>query len=67
MVCLGARVRVWIRATDAMGNRQSDSTLLRIDGTVPSVSYPGQQGHKFVPNVEDGVYNYTSRYLQNCP
>ncbi|WAQ93664.1 TIE2-like protein [Mya arenaria] len=34
----GDRLRVWIRATDVMGNTRTDSTLMRIDGSPPTIS-----------------------------
>ncbi|KAL4222693.1 hypothetical protein ACF0H5_018734 [Mactra antiquata] len=56
----GARVRVWVRATDAMGNTRTDSTLMRVDGTGPVISYEGQPGHEIVKNIPLGPYNHSS-------
>lgn len=59
----GSRVRVWVRATDVMGNIKTDSTLVTFDGTPPKLSKPGTPGsdHRFAPNVPNASFNYTSR------
>lgn len=60
---LGGRVRVWIKATDIIGNTKTDSTLVRVDSTPPIISKKDAVGHRFQSNVENGKFNYTSRYV----
>ncbi|XP_053393446.1 uncharacterized protein LOC123564849 [Mercenaria mercenaria] len=60
----GSRVRVWIRATDAMGNTKTNSTFMRLDRSPPEISRAPSLGvdHKFIANVPDATtFNYTSR------
>ncbi|XP_053381408.1 uncharacterized protein LOC128549125 isoform X2 [Mercenaria mercenaria] len=59
----GSRIRIWIRATDVMGNIKADSTLMRVDATPPKISKAGTVGadHAFTSNVQNATYNYTSR------
>ncbi|XP_060570888.1 angiopoietin-1 receptor-like [Ruditapes philippinarum] len=56
----GSRVRVWVRATDVMGNIKTDSTLVMFDNTEPTISSPGD-GHMFEPNIESTKFNFSSR------
>ncbi|XP_060601820.1 uncharacterized protein LOC132755046 [Ruditapes philippinarum] len=56
----GSRVRVWVRATDVMGNIKTDSTLVRFDNTEPTISSRGDD-HMFEPNIESTKYNFSSR------
>ncbi|XP_060583179.1 uncharacterized protein LOC132739481 isoform X2 [Ruditapes philippinarum] len=56
----GSRVRVWVRATDVMGNVKTDSTLVRFDNTEPTISTRGD-GHMFEPNIESTKFNFSSR------
>jgi hypothetical protein len=56
----GSRVRVWVRATDVMGNIKADSTLVRFDNTEPTISSSGD-GHMFEPNIESTKFNFSSR------
>ncbi|XP_052806968.1 uncharacterized protein LOC128236139 [Mya arenaria] len=57
----GDRLRVWIRATDVMGKTKSDSTLVRIDGSPPTISSVNSSGHRIALNVNGGAYKYSSR------
>ena len=44
-----------------MGNVKTDNTFVTFDMTEPKLSKSGQEGHKFEPNIEKSIYNYTSR------
>ncbi|XP_053393450.1 uncharacterized protein LOC123562440 isoform X2 [Mercenaria mercenaria] len=57
----GSRMRVWVRATDVMGNIKTDSTIVTVDGSNPKISKQLGDDHKFEANVKHATYNYTSR------
>lgn len=53
----GSQVRLWVRATDVMGNVAVDYTEVYIDNTPPRVA-----GGQWIPNTPGGIYTYTARY-----
>ncbi|WAQ93658.1 FER-like protein [Mya arenaria] len=57
----GDRLRVWVRATDVMGNTKTDSTFMRIDGSPPTISSENSSDHSIKLNVVDGAYKHASR------
>ncbi|XP_052796120.1 uncharacterized protein LOC128228694 [Mya arenaria] len=57
----GDRLRVWVRATDVMGNTKTDSTFMRIDGSPPTISSGSSSDHRVELNVDDGAYRHASR------
>ncbi|XP_052807066.1 uncharacterized protein LOC128236221 [Mya arenaria] len=57
----GDRLRVWIRATDVMGNTRTDSTLMRIDGSPPTISSGNNSDHRIELNIFGGAYRHSSR------
>ena len=58
----GDRLRVWVKATDAVGNTKVDSTFIQIDGSAPSMSTNSSSAHKIQLNVADGDFKHSSRY-----
>ncbi|OPL33423.1 hypothetical protein AM593_09985, partial [Mytilus galloprovincialis] len=52
----GHSYKVWVRATDVMGNTNIDSTIVHFDHSQPSVYSP-----TFDKNVEDGHFPFSSR------
>ncbi|WAQ93654.1 hypothetical protein MAR_006125 [Mya arenaria] len=59
----GDRLRVWVRATDVMGNTKTDSTFMRIDGSPPTISSGNSSDHQLQLNVADGSYSHSSRAM----
>ncbi|WAQ93657.1 FER-like protein [Mya arenaria] len=59
----GDRLRVWVRATDVMGNTKTDSTFMRIDGSPPTISSENSSDHQLQLNVADGPYSHSSRAM----
>ncbi|WAQ93662.1 hypothetical protein MAR_006133, partial [Mya arenaria] len=57
----GDRLRVWVRATDVMGNTRADSTFMRIDGSPPFISSENGSEHQVVLNIEGGEFKHASR------
>ncbi|WAQ93645.1 hypothetical protein MAR_006116 [Mya arenaria] len=57
----GDRLRVWVRATDVMGNTKTDSTFMKIDGSPPTISSGSSSDHRVELNVDDGAYRHASR------
>jgi len=57
----GDRLRVWVRATDVMGNTKVDSTVMKIDGSPPYISDSNSPDHGVELNVRGGKYNHSSR------
>lgn len=60
----GQAVRIWVRATDIMGNSLVDSTVLRTDPTPPIVSFDNGTG--LTRNINGGPYNYSSKWVFTC-
>ena len=60
----GDRLRVWVRATDSVGNIKVDNTSIVIDGSPPTVSTPENSGHNIKLNVKDGEFRHSSRYIK---
>ncbi|KAH3775749.1 hypothetical protein DPMN_177155 [Dreissena polymorpha] len=58
----GDTLRVWIRATDIMGNAKADSTVVKIDGTPPilQTNLTGKD-YGLTRNIADGPYNFSSK------
>ncbi|XP_052246346.1 uncharacterized protein LOC127855047 [Dreissena polymorpha] len=58
----GDTLRVWIRATDIIGNTKADSTVVTIDGTPPilQTNHPGKD-YGLKRNIADGPYNFSSK------
>ncbi|XP_052247390.1 uncharacterized protein LOC127855675 [Dreissena polymorpha] len=56
----GDRLRVWVRATDLMGNQRADSTIIKVDGSKPRL-------HAYTSKVElntvNGPYKYSSKVV----
>jgi len=59
----GDRLRVWVQATDVMGNTKVDSTVMKIDGSPPYISDSNSSDHGLGLNVHGGNYNHSSRYI----
>jgi len=59
----GDRLRVWVRATDVMGNTKVDSTVMKIDGSPPYISDSNSSNHRLKLNIRGGKYNHSSRYV----
>ncbi|WAQ93656.1 hypothetical protein MAR_006127 [Mya arenaria] len=57
----GDRLRVWVRATDVMGNTNTDSTFMRIDGSPPFISSGNGSEHQVVLNIEGEEFKHASR------
>lgn len=55
----GQEVRIWVKATDVMGNSHADSTFVKVDKTPPSVSVDYDTALE--RNIKDGPYNYSSK------
>ena len=56
----GDRLRVWVRATDVVGNTRTDSTFMQIDGSPPTVmTVSGRQPLEI--NVDSDEYKHASR------
>jgi len=60
----GDILRVWVRATDSVGNIKVDSTSIVIDGSPPTVSTPENSNHNIKLNVQDGEFRHSSRYIK---
>ena len=62
---LGHSVRVWVRATDIMGNQKTDFTIVNVDTTGPAVTPENSTDTSLTLNYngQDAKYNYTSRYV----
>jgi len=58
----GDRLRVWVRATDSVGNIKVDNTSIVIDGSPPSLSTFNSTAHEIQLNVADGEFKHSSRY-----
>ncbi|XP_052246347.1 uncharacterized protein LOC127855048 [Dreissena polymorpha] len=58
----GDQLRVWIRATDIIGNTKADSTVIKIDGTPPilKTNLTGKE-YGLHRNIVDGPYNFCSK------
>ncbi|KAH3716767.1 hypothetical protein DPMN_059496, partial [Dreissena polymorpha] len=56
----GDRLRVWVRATDIMGNQRADSTLIKVDGSKPRLQ---ANTSKLELNTVNGPYNYSSKVV----
>ena len=56
----GDRLRVWVRATDVVGNTRTESTSMQIDGSPPTVmNVSGRQPLEI--NVDSDEYKHASR------
>ena len=62
-------MRVWVRATDIMGNQKTDFTVVNVDTTGPAVTSENDTQTSLTLNYngQDAKYNYTSRYVQLLP
>lgn len=66
----GEQLKVWVRATDIMGNQKFASTYVTVDFSRPNISQPDDnETTNLVLNVPDpkGRYNYSSRYVSGHP
>ena len=63
----GDRLRVWVRATDSVGNIKVDSTFIEIDGSSPSISTGNNLNseHNLKLNVKCGEFRHSSRYIKH--
>ena len=61
----GDRLRVWVRATDVMGNTKIDSTVVKIDGSPPYISNSNSSDHVLELNYPHGEYKHSSRYVDS--
>ncbi|KAH3716748.1 hypothetical protein DPMN_059477 [Dreissena polymorpha] len=57
----GDTLRVWIRATDIIGNTKADSTVVKIDGT-PPILHTNLTGKNYglKRNIVNGPFNFSS-------
>ncbi|KAH3716775.1 uncharacterized protein LOC127855045 [Dreissena polymorpha] len=56
----GDRLRVWVRATDVMGNQRADSTIIKVDGSKPRLQ---ANTSRLELNTGNGPYNYSSKVV----